>query len=378
MLHKLALVSSAQTPSLMKVAVPSPAEQLQQARDLELKARYMGRARGHKMPKMPAPQPSRGPLFQPVEGPAMKAYGGLLRERPTPMSQVEDIRMGTPTEKASPAFKKSPALIEKEIQKAHGPVAQSRMKQLRHKTLGKTKGWWGGRGLLGGKWRNRLALLGGAGAVGAGIKAYLDSNKTPQPELAPPVPQEQPIEGPEYLTYEDLYGYNYPKMSASKYSPDAVTIPKPTALPKVNPLGPGVSSTPTLKPEGTGSPLASTEPSESTSKSAGLLKRSDAGVLPLLGLGAGGLGGWALGKKVISPILESQENQLAARMKSLQKIRKAAPMGAAAAGALLLAALTAVFAKRQARGIPTRLTPYDQTNAGFMPENSTQLGQFYG
>lgn len=376
MLHKLALASNGQSP-LVKEAIPSPDAQRQIARDLELKARYMGRARGHKMPKMPAPQP-RGPLFKHVEGPAYQSYGGLLRD--IPERQVQDIRMGKPTEKATAAFKKSPALIEKEIQKAHGRVAQSPMRQLRHRTLGKAKGWWGGRGLLGGKWRNRLALLGGAGALGAGIKAYLDANKTPQPELAPPVPQEQPAEGPQYLTYEDLYGYDYgyPKMSSSKYSPDAVTIPKPTSLPKVNPLGPGVSSTPTLKPDGAGSPLAAAEPSESTSKSAGLLKRSDAGVLPLLGLGAGGLGGWALGQKVISPILESEEGRLASRMKALQKVRKAAPMGAAAAGALLLAALTAAFAKRQARGIPTRMAAYDQTNAGFMPENSMQLGQFYG
>ena len=127
MLHKLALAASSQTPSLIKEAIPSEEQQRLVANNLEQKARYMGRARGVKVPKMP--RPDTGPLFKPVEGPS---YGGILQQRANP--QIENIRMGNPTDAASSTYKKSPLLLEKEIQKAHGTVSQSPLKQLRHRS----------------------------------------------------------------------------------------------------------------------------------------------------------------------------------------------------------------------------------------------------
>ncbi len=377
MLHQLALATS-QTPTLLKEAIISPAQDQLIKKRLDQKAMDLAGARGVDVPLAAAAK------FDPSSG----AVKQTLRP------DIESMRMSQrPATGGAPPV--AARTIEKEIQKAHGVVSNSPVKQLRHRTVGKAKRIWGGKGLLGGKWRNRAGIIGGLGALGLGIKTYLDSNKTPQPELAPQAPQQQPTEGPQYMSYEDLYG-GY-KMGASKYSPDAVTIPKPTALPRVNPLGPGVSSTPTLKPDSAGSPmgLSGSSPGASPSggsspKSAGLLKRSDEGVLPLLGLGAGGLGGWALGEKVISPILENKEKNIAQEiarkqhtLQTFQKVRRAAPIGAAAAGALLLAALTAAFAKKQTRqemqGMPqAQLRPYDPSGAGFYPNEATQMGNFYG
>ncbi len=380
MLHKLALATTPETPTLLKEAI-SPEENMRLKEMYERKAIDMANARGINVPLV------EKKVFDP-------STGGVKTDF-TP--STENLRMSQSTPAEGGVHKKAPALVEKEIQKSHGVVSKSPLKKLRHQTVGKAKRMWGGKGFLGGKWRNRAGVLGGVGALGLGIKAYLDANKTPQPALAPTEPQPQPQMGAQYPSYNELYRGGYPKMGSSKYSPDAVTIPKPTALPKVNPLGPGVGSTPTLKPDGGGGGLlgsssggstSSGQSSGSSTKAAALAKRSDDGVLPLLGLGAGGLGGWALGEKVISPMLQNKEQDILKKMQQQQKtlrnvqtVRKAAPIGAAAAGALLLAALTAMYAKRQERMhvvSPANINPYDQTGAGFAPENQEQWGQFYG
>jgi len=82
----------------------------------------------------------------------------------------------------------------------------------------------------------------------------------------------------------------------------------------------------------------------------------DAGVSPLIAGAAGGLGGYALGKGVINPILERQRQSIISKMlrgedilKKLEKGKAAAPVAAATIGALLLAAIAANRAKKQER-----------------------------
>jgi len=356
MLHKLALAANKNNPTLLKEALPTPAEDLLIKQRIDQKAMDLAHARGIDVPLVPKAQ------FDPGTGNVIK---GLE-------PSTEKLRM---SKKGQPTS----ALVEKEIQKAHGQVSNSKLKQLRHNTVGKAKRVWGGKGLLGGKWRNRAAILGGVGALGLGLKSYFDSDDTPQPQQAPPEP--------EYPAYG-----GYPKMGSSKYSPDAVTIPKPTAQPKVSPLGPGVGSTPTISASGMGSTTSpglggSSKGSGGSMSGGGSKEAGDEGVGALLGVGAGGLGGWALGEKVLAPILKNKERNIAEEiarkqqtLQGYQKLRKAAPIGAAAAGALLLAALTAMYTRKktQQEVRPVQINPYDQTQAGFNPHEQNQWGNFYG
>ena len=411
MLHNLALAANDNNPSLLKEAIISPAEDRLIQERLERKAVEMANARGINVPLVSKPQfdPGTGKVISGLTpdienlrmNPRAKATTGIAQGL-TPNSLanpevVKGLAELEPSPGANKAFKQqhtipgrsvSPggqsALIEKEIQKAHGTVSNSPLKKLRHNTVGKAKRVWGGKGLLGGKWRNRAGIIGGAAALGLGIKAYLDANKTPQPTLAPPEPEQS-----QYPAYE-----GYPKMGASKYSPDAVTIPTPTAQPKVAPLGPGVGSTPKITASGGGKTTSSgflggSSGSGSSSGGGDSKVAADEGILPLLGVGAGGLGGWALGEKVISPLLENKEKQIAEEIARKQqilgnyrKVRKAAPMGAAAAGALLLAALTAMYVKKKSQPTgplrPIQVNPYDQTGAGFAPQEQNQWGNYYG
>jgi len=334
MLHKLAL---ALEPDLVKEAI-SPAQDRAIKERLEAKAQALGEARQVPLGKG-------------------ESYSGAR------------ISKG----------KRLPWLLEeREIQKQHGTVARNPLKQLRHRTVGKAKRVWGGKGLLGGKLRNRAAILGSLGALGLGMKAFSDSNDTPAP-VAQPQPVD-PYSQPRYMSYDDLA--RYAKMGSSKYSPDAVTIPKPTALPRVNPLGPSVKSVSALKPgsDGVGGLPSAPKPPGSSTKAAAIAKQADEGVLPLLGMGAGGLGGWALGEKVISPILQNRERVLQEKLKNLQAARKVTPMGAAAAGALLLAALTMAMTKKKdaPQQLDPQFAPYDPSGAGFYPTDQRGIGNFYG
>ena len=150
MIHELALATN---PQLMeKLAITVAQHQAGQARDVE-KLLEMARARGIDIPRV-----------EKVVGWDPKTQKHIKDMVP----DIENLRMS----KAGPGHS---ALIEKEIQKKHtGLTAGSKLRQ---KTLGKFKRFWGGTGGLGGKWRNRLALVGGLGALGLGIKSYMDANR---------------------------------------------------------------------------------------------------------------------------------------------------------------------------------------------------------
>ena len=82
----------------------------------------------------------------------------------------------------------------------------------------------------------------------------------------------------------------------------------------------------------------------------------DSGISPLLGGALGGAGGYALGKGVINPILESKRKSILDKMmrgeeivKGIEKGKATAPIAAATIGAILLAAIAANRAKKQER-----------------------------
>lgn len=113
----------------------------------------------------------------------------------------------------------------------------------------------------------------------------------------------------------------------------------------------------------------------------------DEGISPLLGLGAGGLGGYALGQRVISPLLKRQENKILKQMRTgemivdkLRKGQRLAPILASAAGAILLASLATKKAKENERQRISDLLMYQQLGllpggeAGFLPQQQMPVG----
>ena len=420
MLHKLALLTMENTPSLIKEALPTREEHMAALARDQQKALELAKLRGIEVPRKTqmVQHPDTGLLVS-------KSVPDLDNLRLNPRTEAttaiaEGIKPQTKfigidpktgkalLEEAADAgveFKKQhqipgastsaghSALAEKELQKAYGDVAQSRAKQLRHTYLGGAKRLWGGKGLFGNKWGNRAAVLGGLGTLGLGVKAYMDSNKP----LPTPVPQPeqsmQPWQEPTYMQYMQPQDYAYYKESSDKYSPDAVTIPKPTSQPTVKALGPGTPSitgmSGTNKSKGLlGRSSSGMGNSSGSSRSTTGKQAEDTGVLPLLGAAAGGAGGWVLGSKFLQPTLREQERVLAAeiakkqnQLKMLKQTTGKAAIGSAAAGAILLAALTAYYAKRN-KDKPKVVQPingnYDPTGAGFQQHQYNPYGQFYG
>ncbi len=361
MIHQLALATN---PQLMEKlsAISMEDHMAGQARDTQ-KAIDMAAARGHAIP-MKVQQKWVGD----------QATGKMVEEL---VPDMDNLRMSKQTPHAPAAAKTAPGLIEKEIQQKHTGLTPT--KKLRHKTIGGLKRYWGGQGGLGGKWRNRLGLIGGLGAVGLGIKSYMDSNRLTNPAVAQQ--QLQP-------------GYN--KMSAFPYVQDAANIPKPPSQPKVPSPGPGVAGVGSMsskKPSGAlGAPKAMGGTSGSSKETLAAYlgeKRADDAMLPVLAGGLGGIGGWALGDKILKPMLESKEQNLAEVIAKHQKnmarikgAKQAVPLGSAAAGALILAALAAIkarqyehMAQQQQQYAPT-ISAYDQSGGGYVPNNAVHPG-FY-
>lgn len=113
----------------------------------------------------------------------------------------------------------------------------------------------------------------------------------------------------------------------------------------------------------------------------------DEGISPLLGAGAGGLGGFVLGQNVIGPLLKRQENKILRQMQTGEQIvnklrqgQRLAPILASAAGALLLASLAAKKAKENERQRISDLLLYQQlgqmqgADAGFLPQQQMPVG----
>lgn len=440
MIHQLALLTSKETPSLLKEAVgvrDDAAIRLEEkllekakAKGIEvpMKEKYTGWSFMHNKPigsgEM-VPDYDKLRLNIRADATAGKAEVVTPKTRAakidpaTGHAVMEEIADGgktvTKAHRIPGASVPGPSpLAEREIQKAYGDVSNSMAKRMRHKYIGGAKRLWGGQGFLGGKWRNRAGILGGLGTLGLGIKTYLDSTNDPdyatvpqQPtpeqtqaaynQYAQPQMQQQYAPQPQYYTPQYAPQPQYYKMGSSKYSPDAVTIPKPTPQPSVKALGPGVSSAPKLtggrKGFGTGSSggLLGGSSGTSGSTSGSSEKRADeTGVLPLLGAAAGGAGGWALGQKFLVPTLQKKEETLAKeiaqkqkQLKMLQGTSGKAAIGTAAAGAILLAALSALYAKKKTEekhGVRPIAPPYDNTHAGFQPQHQVYnpYGGFYG
>ncbi len=450
MLHKLALVTSVETPSLIKEALPTPEQEMFMKAKLDLKARAMAEARSVDIPLVETE--TWNPKTKQMDWDMKPDTDNVrMNQRADPTQAVAEGV--TPTSQAKPkvnpitgqaALEANPnagkavskphtvpggsvnprqgsALIEKEIQQAHGEVSNSTAKKLKHTYVGGAKRFWGGKGLTGNKWGNRGAAVAGVGALGLGINAYLNSRKIPQEGLAGP-------EGPQSM--EQPYPPQYAKTGADIYSPSAVTVPKPTPQPQVPALGPGIKPPKALGgPTGTGL-LGSSSPGSNAQSTAGIkqaenfpgtstpsgtpafmkqqrkfkaqkMKRfgttlpplpsikqaEDPGVLPLVGAAAGGAGGYMIGKKLLQPALAKKEQTVLAeiaksqaKLKNLNKMTSAAPLGAAAAGALLLAALAALYAKRS-KDRPKQVRPvrpYDPTGAGFQASGYNPFGNFYG
>ncbi len=365
MIHQLALATNPQL--LEKLAAISVEEHMAgKARDLE-KLKEMAAARGMTPPM--------------VAKPRWDAAAGKMVEEMVPdwdnfrMQKPGRIAYGMP-EKPT-VSQTGGALVEKEIQKKHTNLTP--VKKLRHNTLGSLKRFWGGQGGLGGKWRNRAGLVGGLGAVGLGVKAYMDSNRLTDPAIAQQ--QLQP---------------DYAKMGAFPYVQDAANIPKPPSQPKVPSPGPGVAGVGSMsskKPSGAlGAPKALGGTSGSSKETLAAYlgeKHAEDATLPVLAGGIGGIGGWALGDRVLKPMLESKEQNLAdviakhqKNMARIQGAKKAVPLGTAAAGALILAALAAIkarqyehMAQQQQQYAPT-ISAYDQSGGGYVPNNAVHPG-FY-
>lgn len=405
MLHKLALAVADETPSLIKEALPTPAQDAAIKARLEQKELALAEARGHTIP-VTEKVVGETPTGKPVTRMAPDTSNMRLNERAVPGKQVitenlspniqgprgkDHIALKNPgghaysTRHTLPSASVSPghsALIEGELQRSHGTVANNPLKQMRHSYWGGAKRFLGGKGLFGNKWGNRGAVLAGIAALGVGTKAYMDSNKEREPEA--PYPAEPTDMEQQWLQQQG----GYPKMGADKYSPDAVTIPKPTPQPTVKALGPGTNSL--TGPSGAKGGLlgggfgssSGTSGGSSSGASNTMKSAEDAGVLPLLGAAAGGAGGFALGTKFLAPALDQKAATLAAeiakqqaKLRTLQKATSAAPMGAAAAGAILLAALAALYAKRDTKKGPVRQVrqPQQKQETAYNPYSN-----FYG
>lgn len=425
MLHKIALAVSPETPTLIKEALPSREQQMAESARLEQKAFELAESRGVDIPfnETTYPDPKTGKTVRMQEpdiaGTRMSGNENAPKNRQEPVFSKDPQTgktVGKPNVTPPPSKPGRSQLLEKEVIKAHGTVSQSPAKQLRHRTIGKGKRFLAGQGGLGSKLKNRGAVGLGLGALGLGINAYLDSNKARQPEevIPPPVSSQEQ----QYMQQQAAQYHPYFKGASMKYVQDMANIPKPPSQPQVSAPGPGVSGVGKLK-GGPGTPMGSGIGSGaggmgsgadggSGGKTAALSdfllssaalkktlakktavnalpgneKAASEATVPMLAAGAGGLGGWALGEKLIAPALQQRESALIdaiarqeAILAKLKKARKAAPMGAAAAGAILLAALTAVKARQSERrgagGV--QITPHDPTGAGFAPGDQANM-----
>lgn len=157
------------------------------------------------------------------------------------------------------------------------------------------------------------------------------------------------------------------KMGAT-YLPDAPITPKAAKLPSLPtpmstnagpPKLPGIAGNLGVAAVGSKSKDVTGVPKVETAKAAGLLNKIaflDQGIGPLLAGGAGGVGGYMLGEKVIKPLLEGKQKSILEQMArgqsavdKLERGKKIAPFAGAIAGALLLAAIASSRAKKQER-----------------------------
>ena len=231
--------------------------------------------------------------------------------------------------------------------------------------------------------------------------------RTPGIEKSASAPEQRGDRVPVFGPSGELIGHDYTKHAGNPYVQDMANVPKPPSQPRVPAPGPAVnnssfgknigkgigttSSRGGMLSGGSGTGTSSTSGGSSTSKTA------DDSTIPVIGGLAGGVGGYALGKKVLQPMFEYKERDIANRINLMEQARagaasakKNAPMTAAVAGAIILAALTAMQAKKTQRNrmapqqmMPPAPSPQDYyANSGFHPDNQVTPGQgssgFYG
>ena len=296
--------------------------------------------------------------------------------------------------------------------------------------------------LLGGthKLRNRAGLLGGAALLAAGIPTYLASRKQQQQDAlssqTPDILQNNPAFGggmqePQYggeygggyeqpteqyggsdqyseQDFQRMLAQMYPEFGKqSNYSPSAAGVAAPPSAPRVTAPGPGVAGIPTIKPgeppklpKGLHSPSGGAFGAPKAPKAPSVPKIAESNAIyPLLAAAAGGVGGHMAGEKLVQPYLKGQElaqqlkiQKAQAAAKTLKGAGKAAPATIAAAGALLLAALTALAIKRKqasqsvdrqgSRPISQQLLREkaqaynDSIGAGFAPQDRQEFGRY--
>jgi len=331
----------------------------------------------------------------------------------------------TPQPQRATAYSTAPTLVDKSIQQQHAiPLKQ----QVAHKARTGIKDFLRGKGGLGGKWRNRLALAGGLGLLGGGVNAYLGSREAqkpqagqqPMPTLPPseqqtmqdagqPYAGEMPLQAAQMSDEElmGLLGQMYPGLAGqadpygeykqSNYSPSASGVPMPPSSPRVSAPGPGVSYIPTIKPgeppklpggRSVGSKGSGSSSSASPKPPAPVKTAENDAAFPLLGAGLGALGGWSVGEKALAPLVQMRRRSLQAKIQNAQDAlqmlntaQKKVPAAAAATGALLLAALTALAIRKKQDG-PSAAPAngfsqyYNQHGGGFHPADRVPFGSY--
>jgi len=402
MLHKLSLAVRAypEEELLEKMAIISREDHIKALSRDEQKVLELAKARGIKVPEKttwvfdPAtgqPKSIKVPDIENLRVSQGKGPGKQVSTKVLTEKGFKNVRHRVPEPSPMPKNLKQQA-TERLIGQEYGDVSKSKLKQFRHRTVGPVKRFWAGRNLMG-KWPNRLALLGALGASGLGIKAYLDANRPP-----PVVPDELP---PEYYM-DDAW-------KSAGYVEDIAATPRPVPQPKISPPStkpPAALASGTRKPGAPGIPAASASGISGGPPSSGgsgdnkvaspldraLKKQADDAIFPLLAGGAGGLGGYWLTDKFLSPYLKQREGAILAEIAkkqravdNLKKLRQYAPVGAAAAGAILLAALAASKARKseaqrqQAYSvIQNPISSYDPSQSGFYPEEMINFGSPQG
>ena len=173
------------------------------------------------------------------------------------------------------------------------------------------------------------------------------------------------------------------------YINDTASTPPPVKSPRVPAPGPSTKPPKLDAGDDAGSTLGAGTAAQGGSQAAsggGEKAAADVseGMLPLLAGGVGGTAAWLGAKKIVNPLIKQQEAATEAAIKKLQAkkamlggLQKTVPIGAAAAGALLLAAMAAIKARkntqREMMGMDPQFRPYDPMRQGFYPEEQVQF-----
>jgi hypothetical protein len=316
--------------TLNKFAFPSafPEAEFAPIKDpLQQKAVDLTLSRGFKVPTLPTRFPGQPPEVD------FKALG--------------EMRLSGPA--ISPT-------VEREVLKLHSPVADNIPAQLKHRFLGTPRRAL--HNVVGALSRHPYLTAAGAGAAALGVHQYLKHRAARQQA-------EQAEQAPEQ-----------PKMAALVPPPPVASIaPRPPVPGDIKMPKPSTKSPIEQKTKGS-SGTASSAPSAGISKAA-----FDPAIAALLAAAAGGTGGYFFGKKVLEPLAGGRVDALKETISEAEKamgrwetVKEFAPAGAAAAGAILLAALAANHARKsereKLRGMTGRsYREYDPNGSDYSPDS---------